>query len=260
MMQIQLIRHATLRVSTGGHTFLIDPMFSAKDAMDPVQNASNALRIPMVPLPFSADEILKDVKAVLVTHTHRDHWDDAATEAVPKTMPIICQPEDAAKFAEWGYTDVRPVSTELKFDGVTISRTAGQHGTGEIGRKMAPVSGFVLHTSGSRSIYIAGDTIYCPEVESALQKHRPDITVVNAGAAQFVTGGPITMNEHDVAAVCRYSQETRVIAVHMEAINHCLLRRDDLDRELRNYRLRDRVAIPCDGEMVEFEQRQESIA
>ncbi|MDT8067426.1 MAG: MBL fold metallo-hydrolase [Terriglobia bacterium] len=260
MMQVQLIRHATLRVSIGGHTFLIDPMFSAKEAMEPIQNASNTLRIPMVPLPFSANEILKDVEAVLVTHTHRDHWDDAATEAIPKAMPIICQPEDAAKFGVWGYTDVRPCSTELQFDGVTVARTAGQHGTGEIGRKMAPVSGFVLRTIGSPSIYIAGDTIYCPEVESALQKHRPDITVVNAGAAQFTSGGPITMNALDVAKVCGYATETSVIAVHMEAINHCFLRRDDLDRELKNYRLRERVAIPCDGEMVEFEERQESIA
>src|SRR5512146_1030155 len=108
-MQVQLIRHATLRISISGHTFLVDPMLSDKDAMDPIQNASNFLRIPMVPLPFSDDEILKDVDAVLVTHTHRDHWDDAATAAVPKSLPIFCQPEDASKFAEWGYPDVRPI-------------------------------------------------------------------------------------------------------------------------------------------------------
>jgi L-ascorbate metabolism protein UlaG (beta-lactamase superfamily) len=160
-------------------------MLSDKDAMDPIQNASNSLRIPMVPLPFSADEILKDVDAVIVTHTHRDHWDDAATAAVPKALPIICQPEDAAKFTEWKYTDVRPVSAEAEFDGVKITRTAGQHGTGEIGHKMAPVSGFVLRANDSPSLYIAGDTIYCPEVESALTLHRPEITVVNAGAAQI---------------------------------------------------------------------------
>lgn len=259
-MQVQLIRHATLRVSIAGHTFLVDPMLSDKDAMEPIQNASNSIRIPMVPLPFSPNEILKDVEAVIVTHTHRDHWDDAATQVVPKALPILCQPEDAAKFTEWGYTDVRPVSTELQFDNVTVHRTAGQHGTGEIGRKMAPVSGFVLRTSRSPSLYIAGDTIYCPEVESALKAHHPDITVVNAGAAQFKTGGPITMTALDVAKVCRFAPETRVIAVHMETINHCLLRRDELDRELTNFRLRERVAIPEDGETVELQEKQQSIA
>lgn len=251
-MQVQLIRHATLRVSMASHTFLVDPMLSDKDAMDPIQNASNSIRIPMVPLPFSPDEILKDVEAVVVTHTHRDHWDDAATAVISKALPIVCQPEDAAKFTGLGYTDVRPVSAELQFDGVTIHRTGGQHGTGEIGRKMAPVSGYVLRAAGSPSLYIAGDTIYCPEVESALSTHRPDLTVVNAGAAQFTTGGPITMTALDVAKVCRFAPGMKTVAVHMETINHCLLRREELDRELTNYHLRERVAIPADGEMLMF--------
>ncbi len=259
-MQIQLLRHATLRVSIGGHTFLVDPMLSDKDAMDPIQNASNSIRIPMVPLPFSPDEILKDVEAVLVTHTHRDHWDAAATELIPKALPILCQPDDSAKFVEWGYTDVRPVTTELDFDGVRIHRTGGQHGTGEVGRKMAPVSGFVLRVQSSPSLYIAGDTIYCPEVESALSTYHPDTTVVNTGAAQFKTGEPITMTALDVAKVCRFAPEMQVVAVHMETINHCLLRRDELDRELKNYHLRQRVAIPEDGETMEFVERQQFIA
>ncbi len=227
-------------------------MLSEKDAMDPIQNASNSIRIPMVPLPFSANEILKDVDAVLVTHIHRDHWDVAATRTVPKTLPILCQPEDTAKFTEWDYTDVRPVVSDARFSNVSITRTGGQHGTGEIGRNMAPVSGFVLRTGGDPSLYIAGDTIYCPEVDAALDSYHPDVTVINAGAAQFKSGGPITMTALDVAKACRYTPETRVVAVHMEAINHCLLKRDDLDRELKNYHLRDRVAISADGEILIF--------
>jgi L-ascorbate metabolism protein UlaG (beta-lactamase superfamily) len=86
---------------------------------------------------------------------------------------------------------------------------------------MAPVSGFVLRAPDSPSLYIAGHTIYCPEVESALTSHRPDLTVVNAGAAQFTTGGPITVTALDVVKVCRFAPEMRVIAVHMETINHC---------------------------------------
>jgi L-ascorbate metabolism protein UlaG (beta-lactamase superfamily) len=36
------------------------------------------------------DEIL-DVNAVIVTHTHPDHWDDAAISLVPKHLPLFAQ-------------------------------------------------------------------------------------------------------------------------------------------------------------------------
>lgn len=249
-MQVQLIRHATLRVSMGGHTLLVDPMLSAKEEMDPIQNASNTRRIPLVPLPFSPNEILKDVDAVLVTHTHRDHWDDAATRMVPRTLPIFCQPEDEARFHDGGYADVRPVNTALQFDGLQITRTSGQHGTGDLVRQMGPVSGYVLRAENEPSLYIAGDTIYGPDVEHALAQHDPQVTVLNAGAAQFIMGDPITMNEADVAKVCRRAPQTQVIAVHMEAMNHCLLKRAHLEASLERDGLKGRVLIPMDGEMA----------
>ena len=249
-MQIQLIRHATLRVSMGGHTVLVDPMLSAKEEMDPVQNASNTRRIPLVELPFSPDEILKDVDVVLVTHTHRDHWDDAATNLVPKTLPILCQPEDEAQFRQWGFVDVLPVQTSIQFDNLNVTRTAGQHGTGDLARQMAPVSGFVLRAENEPSLYIAGDTIYCPDVERAIEQHDPHVTVVNAGAAQFIMGDPITMTAKDVAKTCRRAPNSTIVAVHMEAINHCLLKRAHLEAELDREGLKGRVRIPKDGEMA----------
>jgi L-ascorbate metabolism protein UlaG (beta-lactamase superfamily) len=249
-MQIQLIRHATLRISMGGHTILVDPMLSAREAMDPIQNANNLRRIPLVDLPFSPLEILKDVNLVLVTHTHRDHWDAAATELVPKMLPIVCQPEDETKFREWGYTDVRSVYDSIEFNGLTIIRTGGQHGTGDLARQMAPVSGFVLQFADEPTLYIAGDTIYCPEVEHALDQHAPQVAVVNTGAAQFIMGDPITMTSADVANVCRRAPKSRIVAVHMEAINHCHLKRAHLEAALDREGLKARVLIPLDGEIV----------
>ena len=38
-----------------------------------------------------------DVDAVIVTHTHDDHWDEAAIAAIPKILPVFVQHEaDAA--------------------------------------------------------------------------------------------------------------------------------------------------------------------
>src|SRR5207302_468686 len=96
-----------------------------------------------------------------------------------------------------GFARVHPVTDLLRWEGIEIHRTGGQHGVGEVGRRMAPVSGFVLRSPGERTLYIAGDTIWCREVEEALRLHAPAVTVVNAGAAQHrrttpVAASPIT--------------------------------------------------------------------
>jgi hypothetical protein len=49
---IQLLRHATLVIRLGPYKLLVDPMLSAKGALDPVKNARSSERIPMVELPF----------------------------------------------------------------------------------------------------------------------------------------------------------------------------------------------------------------
>jgi hypothetical protein len=41
------------------------------------------------------------------------------------------------------------------------------------------------------------------------------------------------------------------VAVHMEAINHCLLTRDELREKLQSEGLLGRVEIPADGETLE---------
>ena len=58
------------------------------------------------------------------------------------------------------------METTLAWDGLSIARTGGQHGTGEIALELAPVSGFVIGCP-----YIAGDTIWCREVEEAIASH-----------------------------------------------------------------------------------------
>jgi L-ascorbate metabolism protein UlaG (beta-lactamase superfamily) len=252
-MNIQLVRHATLRIGLAGSTLLVDPILSPPGANPPVANTANEKRNPLVPLPISAADILHGVDAVLVTHTHRDHWDDAATEAVPKRLPIFCQPEDETKFRDWKFADVRPITVPLVWKTTVITRTGGCHGTGDIGQRMAPVSGFVLRTPGEPTLYIAGDTIWCDEVRSALAAHTPDIIVVNAGEARFRQGDPITMSASDVIAVAQVAPNSTVVAVHMEAINHCGLTREDLRAQLKATGLDRRILVPNDGESLELE-------
>lgn len=250
-MNIQLLRHATLVVKIKGKMVLVDPMLSPAEAMPPIVNSTNTRRNPLVPIVYS-QSLLQKIDAVLLTHMHRDHFDDIAANEIPKDKLLFCQPEDEIKLQELGFSQISPIYDSYYWEGITITRTAGQHGTGDIGVKMAPVSGYVLQSEGEPTLYIAGDTIYCSEVESALQNYRPHVTVVNAGAAQFSTGDPITMTAQDVAAVCKLEKETTVVAVHMEAINHCLLPREGLQHGLAEAGFAERVLIPADGEVLLF--------
>lgn len=77
-MKLTQIRNATLLLEYAGKKFLIDPMLAEKEAWPGFAgNARTHLRNPMVDLPVPLDELLA-VDAVIITHTHADHWDEAA--------------------------------------------------------------------------------------------------------------------------------------------------------------------------------------
>lgn len=248
-MKIQLIRNAALWLQYGGLTFLIDPMFSEQAANPPIINTANDRRNPLVPLPGPAEQWLNP-DVVLLTHLHQDHWDAAAASLLAHDLPVLCQEGDQDRIGGQGFTKVTavPDDSPLVVQGVTLTRIGGQHGTGEIGELMGKVSGFIFRAEGEPVLYLAGDTIWCEEVGQALEQHSPGTVIVNAGGARFVTGGHITMNEQDVVDVCRHAPDAAVIAVHMEAINHCLVTRDMLKARLAEEGLLERVSIPLDGE------------
>ncbi|SFE57085.1 L-ascorbate metabolism protein UlaG, beta-lactamase superfamily [Paenibacillus catalpae] len=248
-MNIQLIRHATIWLEYAGVQFLVDPMLSEAGANPPISNSTNDRRNPLVPLPIDKEKLLQP-DVILVTHLHADHWDTDAADALPKSKPLYCQPGDAASISAQQFSSVTEIEESISYQGITISRTSGQHGTGEIGKRMGQVSGFVLQAEGEPTLYIAGDTIWCDEVKHALDTFQPDVTVVNAGGAQFAVGDPITMNAEDVIQVCRYAPNSKVVAVHMDTINHCLVTREDLADALQIEGLLGQVLIPADGESV----------
>lgn len=233
-------------------------MLSPAGAMEPVADAAVTARIPMVELPISHEELtglIGSLDGVLVTHTHRDHWDQAAVELLPRSIPIVCQLSDQVRIADAEFREIEAVEGEVLIGGVRVIRTGGRHGVGELGQRLGPVSGFVLDAPDEPRLYIAGDTVWCPEVADALSRHRPHVVVVNAGAAQFRTGGPITMDVPDVLEVTRAAPVAQVVAVHFETINHCLLRRADLRAAVDRDGVGARVRVPADGDTLAFDRK-----
>jgi L-ascorbate metabolism protein UlaG (beta-lactamase superfamily) len=253
-MHLRLIRNATLRLELDGRQLLVDPMLDPAGARPPVEDTDDDRRNPLVELPEPAEVVVAGIDAVLITHMHRDHFDDTAARLVPKDVPVLCQPEDAERLRGHGFTDVRPVEATAKLHGIELIRTPARHGSGETAERMAPVSGFVLRNGEGRTLYLAGDTVLYDAVEAALDEHRPDVVVVNAGAARFSGGERIVMDADDVIAVARRAPDARIVAVHLDAINHCVQTRADLHQALHEQHLTDRVTVPEDGAAVPVDQ------
>jgi L-ascorbate metabolism protein UlaG (beta-lactamase superfamily) len=254
MIKVRLLRHATLVVNIGGQQFLVDPMLGKKDSYDPVIWTSNNIRNPMTDLPVDEAELnslIEHSDAILVSHLHNDHWDAAARGLITVDKLIIGQPEDELTILQQGFENFIPLHTTYELETVRITRTTGQHGTGEIGEKMGPVSGFIL-TASNHTVYIAGDTIWCDEVETAIDVYEPEIIILNAGAAQFDMGDPITMTTADVLKVCETSNARNIICVHMDTFNHCHLKRSELKKAIKKAGEQNRCLVPADGEMLAF--------
>lgn len=84
-MNIKQIRNATIIVEYANKRFLIDPMLAEKGTYPPFpgsvkQDQNN----PVVSLPIPVDDIIRGVDAVILTHLHLDHFDEAAQRLLPK--------------------------------------------------------------------------------------------------------------------------------------------------------------------------------
>ncbi|HEX2947919.1 MAG TPA: MBL fold metallo-hydrolase [Clostridia bacterium] len=251
-MQIRHIRHATFILEFNGKKILIDPMLGEKGSMAPIPNVPNKEGNPTAELKTPLETILA-FDAVIITHIHRDHFDEAAIELLPKDRPVFCQPEDEKTLKGIGFQKVNAIPENAEWEGISFTRTGGRHGHGTTALKLAPVSGFVLAAPGEQVIYITGDSVYCSCVVETLDRFKPGVVVCNCGEARFRYGRPITMNAQDVLAVCNKLPEARVVCVHMEAWNHCRLTRKALSNFADNSGIKSRVYIPDDGEILEPE-------
>ena len=249
-MKIQLIRNATMKINYAGQTVLTDPMLSPKDAID---SFAGVARNPTVELPLPVEQILDGVDGVLVSHGHPDHFDSAASAALPKTLPVLCQPDDELRMTEEGFQTVIPVETNNEWNGITITRTGGRHGSGKILERMGSVSGFVLQADGEPTVYWVGDSIWCEPVQEAITKFHPEVVITHSGGATIPGFDPIIMDIDQTIATAKASPEAIIVAIHMEALDHCPVSRVNLRQKAEKELNRPhRIMIPKDSEVIAF--------
>lgn len=257
-LKISQIRNATLHIDYAGVRFLVDPMLAERHAWAGFEGTLNSEeRNPLVHLPFPIEDIV-DVDAVIVTHLHEDHWDEAARNLVPKNLPLFAQNDaDAETIRSQGFTDVRVLGDTSQFNGVQLIKTGGRHGTDAAyavaGALLGEVCGVVFRHPDVKTVYLAGDTIWNDDVAGVLATHKPGIAILNTGDAKLVgLDDGIIMGTADVLSVHQAAPEMILIASHMEAVNHCTVTRAELRAFARSKGFADKLHAPADGESVTF--------
>jgi L-ascorbate metabolism protein UlaG (beta-lactamase superfamily) len=250
MMEVQLIRNATMRLRYNGRLLLLDPFLSPKHA---IRSFAGISPNPTVALPLTLQAVVADVEAVVVSHLHSDHFDEVAQNILPKQLPLFCQPGDEGQIEAVGFTAVQPIANTVTWQGITLTRTPAQHGTGQWAERMGNVSGFIFRAAGEPTIYWAGDTIWYEPVAEVIQREQPNIIITHSGGAHFGDNSVIVMDIAQTIAVCEAAPQATVIAIHLEALDHCPTTRADLRAQAAAADISvSQLRIPANGETLEF--------
>ncbi|MFJ7969913.1 MBL fold metallo-hydrolase [Psychrobacillus sp. NPDC096389] len=259
-MDIKQIRNATLVVQYAGKKFLIDPMLAEKGTYPPFgpqvgfpdaprQDQNN----PLVGLPTSLDNIISDIDAVIVTHLHLDHWDDAAIEALPKDIKLFVQNEvDASSVRNVGFNNVEVLQEDTIFEDIQFIKTKGEHGRGPLVELAGQVCGVVFKHLSEKTLYLAGDTVWYEGVQEVIETHKPEIIIVAGGDNQFLEGGSLVMGKDDIYEVYKAAPNAKIISNHMEAVNHWTLSREELKSFNQEKGISSNILVPDDGESYSF--------
>lgn len=246
MITISHYRHATSIILFENKKILIDPLFAGKGTYPPIQMTGNRLNNPLTDLPVNYHN-LSEVDGVIITHDHNDHFDVLAKKNLPKHMPILCQIEDYKSYTQIGFTNVTPVSENVTWLGFDCRRITGTHGGGILKKALGISSAYFLQTE-NHSLYISGDTLYTSEIEKILREIKPEILILFGGGAKMKIAGRITMNHNEILSICKLLPESKIIAVHMDALNHCFDTREKLRRIIPESI--SNLFIPEDGETL----------
>ena len=198
---ITFFRHASLSVEAGGKYIYVDPVSGYAD--------------------YAA---LPKADVVLITHSHYDHLDVAAVEAIqtPQTE-ILCDRTSAEAFEMNCYT-MRPGSVATPRDYLKVEAVAAYNTTDghlQFHPKEREDCGYVLTIGGSR-IYIAGDTEPTPELKA----------LKNIDIAFLPVNQPYTMTVDQAVEAVKAIRPTIFYPYHYGEVEE----KTDIDRLVREFR------------------------
>ena len=162
--------HGCFCIDMAGTAVVTDPVFESY--------APGARRL--VPRPDRG--LLRDVRAVLISHAHLDHLSRRTLAEFPRETVLVCPPP-CARYLAGLPNEVRVLQSweETAVHGVTVTAVPARHPGGRYVLKPGkggPAVGYVLRGSG-RTVYYSGDTEYFDGLAAIGERYRPDVALLN---------------------------------------------------------------------------------
>ncbi|GBD80310.1 MBL fold metallo-hydrolase [Tetragenococcus halophilus] len=253
-MDIKQIRNATMTLNYGGVKFLIDPMLSDKGTLPAFPSVRKEEANPLHELPEEPEIFLQNVDAIILTHSHADHWDEKAEKILDKNLPIFVQDEyDASIVRRAGFSKVEVLENKTVFNNVTMRKIKGQHYENpECIDKIEELAGtsdamgIIFQANNENTLYLAGDTVWYSGVKRALLKYQPEVVILNAGGNQL-PNCRLIMDEKEVYQVHQTLPNAQLIASHMEGVNHWGVSRAQLKNYAQENNFQENLLVPEDG-------------
>jgi L-ascorbate metabolism protein UlaG (beta-lactamase superfamily) len=225
----------TARIERAGLSVLTDPMLGPraeqafvlpKHPSSGVPNAPIARYTQPPPLDFA------DLTAILISHTHADHFDAHARQLLPKQLPVVVAKAGAESVRAAGFTDVRPLdwgeTLMLTRAGTSLRVTAvAAHHAHDAGldHDLGRGNGYVLEwqsAAGSYRVYWTGDAVLSDETKTLAAELGPiDLLLPHMGGVGGDGGlGLRTMNAVEALELTRRVDPRLVIPIHHTTFAH----------------------------------------
>jgi L-ascorbate metabolism protein UlaG (beta-lactamase superfamily) len=150
-LQVTYVGHASVIFESGGVRLLTDPILRPR-----VFHLINRFA-------HHQPILEQEISAVLISHTHRDHFDIPSLERLGKSTRVILPRGEAARLRERGFENVEELSPgeTTQAGALTIQATYAKHGHSRFALvREIDCLGYIVR--GDQTVYFAGDTDLFP--------------------------------------------------------------------------------------------------
>ncbi len=198
--RVTFIGHSTLLIEASGKKVLTDPWYH-----EPVYGGIYHRRPPGIPL-----ENLADVDVILISHGHKDHYDEQALRKLNKEALVIL-PSDVLvrRVRGLGYSSVEKLEPwqQKAMNGLTITAVPAKHSVYQVG---------YIIIGDEKTFYFAGDTRNIPELSTMAERFKIDVVLLPIAGLKMFFLIRAVMRPEDAARAAKELDAKVLIPIHYD--------------------------------------------